>query len=276
MSNADGECAEFLRRTLPRLGLRWPGFRRVRRQVCRRIRRRCNALGLAGPRAYHDYLESHSSEWRVLDALCRVTVSRFYRDREVFDRLRQEVLPATAHALERTGQSVLRVWSAGCGSGEEPYTVTLLWHFDVGRRFPALELDVTATDADAALLQRAKRACYKHGTLRELPPEWLAQGFTRVDEEYCLRPTLRAGVRLQRQDVRCSAPGALFHWVLCRNLAFTYFEAALQRRVLERLIRHLAPGGVLVIGRRESLPAEVRGLEPVAPALGVYVRSRPR
>ncbi|NIR30545.1 MAG: methyltransferase domain-containing protein [Gammaproteobacteria bacterium] len=273
---ASDECAEFLRRTLPGLGLRWSGFRRVRGQVCKRIRRRCTVLGLSGPCAYGRYLETHPSERRVLDALCRVTVSRFYRDREVFDRLREDVVPARARALVQAGESTLRAWSVGCGSGEEPYTLTLLWHFDLERRFPGLGLQVTATDVDEALLRRAARACYKHGTLRDLPPEWLARAFTRVNGEYCLERALCAGVRFERQDVRRVAPGGSFHWVLCRNLVFTYFEAELQKRVLERLTRCLAPGGVLVIGRRESLPAGVGGVDPIEPALGIYARSYPK
>lgn len=268
-------CAyvSLLKWALPRLGLRWAGFRRVSGQVCKRIRRRCATLGLSGACAYRAYLESHPEEWRVLDGLCRVTISRFYRDRAVFDRLRELVLPARAGALRAAGASALRAWSVGCGSGEEPYTLRLAWHFDLAPRFPELALQVVATDVDPILLRRARRACYKHGVLRELPQRWVECAFVRAGAEYCLRAPLRAGVAFARGDVRCADPGGPFDLVLCRNLAFSYFDASWQQRVLARLLRCMAPGAILVIGRRESLPAHGGEIEPLDAALGIYARS---
>ena len=79
----DSECIGFLRWALPRLGLRWPGFRKVRRQVCKRIARRARELGLADVSGYRLPLDSHAPEWDALAALCTVSISRFYRDRGV-------------------------------------------------------------------------------------------------------------------------------------------------------------------------------------------------
>src|SRR6185295_20147796 len=120
-------CVELLQWALPRLGKRWQGFRNVRGQVCKRIARRARELGLADLEAYRAHLEAHDDEWPVLDALCRVTISRFYRDRAVFDRLRLEILPAFAERAAARGESVVRAWSAGCASGEEPYTLAMIW-----------------------------------------------------------------------------------------------------------------------------------------------------
>src|SRR5438477_9810042 len=122
------DCVEFLQWALPRLRMRWDGFRKVRRQVCRRIERRSRELGLTDLAAYRDYLERRPDEWARLDALCRVTISRFYRDRETFAALEQEVLPALAR-----GGAEIEVWSAGCASGEEPYTLALLWKLELAR-----------------------------------------------------------------------------------------------------------------------------------------------
>jgi chemotaxis protein methyltransferase CheR len=110
---------EFLQWALPRLGLRWAGFRRVRGQVRRRVRRRVAALGLEDLDAYRAYLDAHPEEWEVLDALTPITISRFYRDRDVFARLEDDVLPALASAAAAAGRDGLRCWSAGCASGEE-------------------------------------------------------------------------------------------------------------------------------------------------------------
>lgn len=112
----DSDCVSFLQWALPRLGFRWPGFRKVRRQVCKRIDRRIGKLKLPGPAAYREYLEQVASEWDVLDQFCRISISRFYRDRRVFDHLRDTVLPELADAAMASGESVLRCWSAGCAS----------------------------------------------------------------------------------------------------------------------------------------------------------------
>jgi chemotaxis protein methyltransferase CheR len=251
--------------------MRWPGFRRVRRQVCRRIERRLQELGLGDLAAYRAYLEAQPEEWRTLDGLCVVTISRFCRDREVFGFLEREVLPALA--LDTAGP--LQAWSAGCASGEEPYTLSLLWQLGAGAAFPELSLRVLATDLDEALLRRARTACYGAGSLRDLPKAWRERAFRRRGELWCLRPELRRDVSLLRHDVRADPPQGPFDLVLCRNLAFTYFDLNLQREVCKRLVACLRPGGVLVVGVHESLPEGIAGLAPWPGGRGVYRRARP-
>jgi len=97
---SDSDCVAFLQWALPRLRMRWPGFRKVRKQVCKRIRRRIAALELSGIAAYRQWLEDHPGEWEVLDGMCRITISRFYRDRGVFDALAGEILPGLARRAE--------------------------------------------------------------------------------------------------------------------------------------------------------------------------------
>src|SRR4051812_29677292 len=154
----DAACVGFLQWALPRLGLRWAGYRKVRRQVCRRLARRLAELGVADLDAYRARLESDRAEWDALRALTPVTISRFARDRAVFDALAREVVPAIAGAARREGRERLRAWSAGCASGEEAYTLALLWP----------QMDVLATDVHDAVLERARRAAYPDSSLREL------------------------------------------------------------------------------------------------------------
>ncbi len=234
----DDDCVAFLQWALPRLRLRWAGFRKPRRQLCRRIRARAAELGLDELAAYRAYLETRRDEWPVLDGLCRVTISRFYRDRAVWEALRAELDPR-------------RVWSAGCGSGEEAYTAALAW--------PGA--DVLGTDADPALLERATRGCYPESSLKELPPELRASGF----DDGCVRVHVRRRVTYVSHDVREEPPAGGFDLVLCRNLVFTYFAEALQLEVGRRLAGALARGGVLVVGAHESLPEGLDELEPWLP-----------
>jgi chemotaxis protein methyltransferase CheR len=102
------DCVGFLQWALPRLRLRWPGFRRVRRQVCQRLGRRLRELGLGELQAYQLYLGNHPAEWQVLDGLCRITISRFYRDRTIFVALEREVLPVLARQVLVRGEGELR------------------------------------------------------------------------------------------------------------------------------------------------------------------------
>ncbi|WP_257451428.1 CheR family methyltransferase [Archangium lipolyticum] len=271
----DAECLELLRWAAPRLGLRYEGFRRVRGQVCKRVGRRMKALGVPGLAAYLERLEGDAAERAVLDALCRVTISRFYRDQGVFDALREPLLPEVLEAERARGGSLLRVWSAGCASGEEPYTVAVLFRLGLWPRFPDFRLELVATDADASLLERARQGCYRRATLRELPSGWVDRAFTPREELLCLRPEYREGLDFRLEDLRQRMPEGPFHLVLCRNVAFTYFAPPVQREVLARLLERLEPGGLLAIGAHESLPEGATGLARAAGALPLFRREAP-
>src|SRR5215210_2258556 len=243
-------CVEFLQWALPRLGLRWAGFRKVRRQVCRRVARRMAALGLPDHAAYRAHLAAHPEEWAVLRALTPVTISRFGRDRAVFGALADEVLPAVAAAARAAGRDEVRAWSAGCASGEEAYTLALL--SDDRALRPALE--VLATDVHPPVLARARAARYEPSSLRELPPALRERGFAaRPDGALVVRPEHRRRVTVVAHDLRDPPPAGPFDLVLCRNVAFTYFAAEAQRAVLDRLAGALRPGGALVLGLHETL-----------------------
>ena len=269
----DPDCVHFLQQILPQLRLRWPGFRRVRRQVCRRLHSRLQKLDLASFSDYTAYLLAHPDEWAVLDSCCRITISRFYRDKQVFEQLSRE-LPKLAKLAKARGDSSLLCWSAGCASGEEVYTLKLLEHFCLSGAELALPLQILATDVDEYVLSRAKSGCYASGTLKELPQEWIETAFTS-NEQYCLKPTFKEGIQWKRQDIRQEMPDGPFELILCRNLAFTYFEPALQREILLGISQRLFLGGILLIGKEESLPDGWRSqLLPIS-QLGIYQKPLP-
>lgn len=272
----DETFAGFLQWALPRLGLRWAGFRRVRRQVEKRIGRRIRALGLPGVAAYRARLEADpaSPEWQVLRAFCAVTISRFHRDRAVWEALRDEVLPAVAAQAIAQGDAELGCWSLGCASGEEPYTLAIVWALAVAPRFPELRLRIVATDAGAQVLARARTAEYEAATLRELPPSWREQAFEPSGTLLRLRDPFRSAVELRCEDVREALPPERFRLILCRNLVFTYFDELQRNETLDRILTRLEPGGFLVAGRRETPPRHPN-LEPWLPDLGIHVH-RPR
>jgi chemotaxis protein methyltransferase CheR len=268
----DTDCISFLQWALPRLWLRWRGFRRVRNQVCKRIDRRIHTLGLGGPAAYRAYLDEHPEEWKVLDGLCTVSISRFYRDRAVFDYLGDPVLPALARSATTRTERTVRCWSAGCASGEEAYTLSLIWRQRISVQFPLVTFTIMATDIDGYLLDRARVACYARSSLKELPQAWSNEAFIRRGGEYCLRDAWKACVEFRQQDIRHDQPPGPFNLVLCRNLAFTYFDEATQLRTAEQLAERVPATGYLVVGRHETLPSGAPFVS-CAPGLGVYRRA---
>ena len=256
------ECIRLLQATLPRLGLHWPAFRKVRGQLCKRIRRRMGELGLGSFDAYRKRLEAEPEEWRVLDGLCHVTISRFGRDHPVFDSLTRHGLPDAAQRAHEEARPV-RVWSAGCASGEEAYTIRILWDLFVQQDWPHVGLDIVATDVDERILERARTACYPRSSLRELSPDIIHRAFDSTGGEYCVKPAHRHDIDFACQDLRREIPRGTFDLISCRNVAFTYFAGPLQLETLERLVSALRPSGHLVIGARETLPEHDHRLIPI-------------
>jgi len=256
----DEQCVCFLQWALPQLHMRWPGFRKVRAQVCKRLDRRIRDLGLTGVEEYQAYLKVHADEWERLDPLCRITISRFYRDKGVFAALAQEVLPSLVTGVRERGDNTLRIWSAGCSSGEEPYTLAVLWAIELQSRFPEITVDIVATDADPNMIRRARDARYKFGSLKELPESWRNRVYTREDDTYCLKPEYRRDINFLEQDIRQQQPKGHFDLVLCRNLVFTYFDEALQLELLRHIVGAMHDGAALVLGVHEQLPKRAQEL----------------
>jgi chemotaxis protein methyltransferase CheR len=265
------DSVTFLQWALPRLHRRYRGYKNVRGQVEKRVRRRISALGLSGFSEYRARLETDPNEWVVLDGLCGVTISRFHRDRQVWDTLRDEVLPTLADDATAAREHRLRCWSLGCASGEEPYTLSILWTLALAERYPNLSLGVLATDVDDEVLERARLAVYEAGSLRELPRDQLEEAFDLEEGAYRLRERFRAPVEFQKADARDALPDGPFYLLLCRNVVFTYFDEDLQRQTLDRALATLVPGGAFIVAPHEKVPPGSL-LEPWFPKLGIYRR----
>lgn len=255
----DDVCVRFLQWLLPQLRMRYPGFRKVRKQVCKRIQRHIKQLNLSDAKAYQHYLETHPDEWFIVDKLCRVTISRFYRDKVVLEHISKDVLPVLAQAAITSGETIIRGWSAGCAAGEEAYSLILMWDRLVSHHFPKLDIQVIATDIDQIMLDHAVSARYTYSSIKALPKEWIDTAFSQQEDVFCLDSRLRNKVTFIEQDIRQSLPTDAFHIIFCRNLAFTYFENKLQIEVLENIRNCLVDGGALIIGGHESLPKGYSG-----------------
>ncbi len=268
----DQQWVAFLQWALPQLQMRWTGFRKVRSQVFKRIDRRMRSLQISSLDAYRQYLQHHPGEWSVLDTLCRITISRFYRDRALYAMLAQKILPKIVDQVRCRGKNNLRLWSAGCASGEEPYSLALLWKMQLQKSNPDINLQILATDVDSRLLQRARTACYPFSSLQELPECWRTVAFEKDGIVYCMCAEFKAPVLFVEHDIRAPFPANSLHLILCRNLIYTYFDIDLQRELTRRLQGSLLSGGLLVLGAHEALPVDAVGFEPLPGKKGLYTR----
>lgn len=126
---------------------------------------------------------------------------------------------------------------------------------------------------DSAVLKRAADACYRDSALKELPRAWRTEAFDVHDDLHCVRQAFRKGLTFVREDICAALPERHFDLILCRNVVFTYFSPELQMRLARQLTNRLHPGGALVIGLHENLPADTEGIERWPNARAVFRRS---
>ena len=267
---SDHELIGFLQWCLPKLQLRWPGFRKVRRTIRKRLTRRIRELGLAGLADYRNTLAADPAEWSFLDKICRIPISRFYRDRSIYNMLTNQVLPDCAARARTRSDCKISILSAGCASGEEPYSVSLVWHLRVAEKFPDCTIDILAVDVDDLMISRAHAACYSSSALKDLPHDLVELGFEQKHGVHCLKDRFRKCVHFLNCDLRRSVPDGPFDLVLCRNTAFTYFDKTTQALVSSKLAAALRIGGYLVTGAHEVLPAMDNDLVRAQPGSPVF------
>ncbi len=243
------QISEVLQALRHKTGVDFSRYRRA--TVLRRIRNRMVSAGIDSLSDYLGLLCQRPGEaGRLLERLT-IKVSRFYRNVRSFDLLRDEVLPLLARAR---GKQPLRLWSAGCGRGEEAWTLAMLLEH------AGIAGDVLASDIDRGSLAEAARAVYRPELLADLPANLAAAYLEPVagGSSYRLREGLRSRVRFVRHDLLHGEPPARqpFDLVCCRNVLI-YLEPQAQSLVFRALCSTLAPGGYLCLGEAEWPSAEV-------------------
>lgn len=223
--------------------------------LMRRIRRRQVATGAADLAAYLAWVEAHPEE---LDHLARdilISVTAFFRDREAFAVLER----AVRELIQRkVAGSELRIWVAGCASGEEAYSIAMIVAEALAEREGALRVQIFATDIDEEALNVARRGLYPAAALEGVAPERLERHFRLVNRAYEVGKHLRDLVVFARHNLVSDPPFLRLDLVSCRNVLI-YFDAALQGKVLQTFHFALLPDGLLFLGRSESV-AQAEGL----------------
>ena len=246
-----------------RRGIDFSGYRRA--TIERRLLNRMVAARAASAAEYLHGLRASDGETDRLIATLTVKVSRFFRNAAVFDTLRDVVLP---DLRTRFPGEALRLWSAGCGQGEEAYTLAMLLGDTRG--------DVLGTDVDGSALAAAAGGRYPDRALHELPAALVAAFVEGAGPgTVAVRDAVRRRVRFAFHDLAAAErppAGGPFHLVCCRNVVI-YFDPVLQRRAMRLLVDSLRPGGVLCLGEAEW-EADLAGvLEPIDRRRKLYRRS---
>jgi two-component system, chemotaxis family, CheB/CheR fusion protein len=246
---------EYLKRTR---GFDFSGYKRT--SLERRIAKRMGAVGVEGYLEYLDHLEANQDEVAELFDSILINVTGFFRDAPAWDYLSTEIVPRLLDSLSEN--QPLRVWCAGCSSGEETYTMAIVLAEVLGEEAYAQRVKIYATDVDEHALSQARHGVYDAKTVESVPPELLDRYFERVDRQYVFRKDLRRTVIFGRNDLVQDAPISRIDLLTCRN-TLMYFNAETQARVLNRFHFALNGWGYLFLGRSEMLVTHAELFRPV-------------
>jgi two-component system CheB/CheR fusion protein len=238
--------------------------------LLRRIRTRMARVGVDGFDTYVDYLRAHGHEAPALFNTILVNVTGFFRDADAWQALRTEALPPLLAAAVETGR--LRVWSAGCSTGEEAYSAAILIAEALGPRAADIDVKIYATDIDDEALVTAREAAFRTDQLKGVPAEVLARHFAADGHGFRVRRELRRWCVFGRHNLTHDPPLPEISLLICRNLLI-YFRSALQERLLMRFHHALREGGILFLGRSESLMGQSRGFTPLTRKWRLFRRS---
>ncbi len=218
--------------------------------ILRRLQRRLVTTGTTNLEGYQVYLQAHPAEYEQLINSLLINVTDFMRDKELFTYLQEQILPRLIEH-SRASNNELRVWSAGCATGQEVYSLAILLCEVLGDKLKDFNVKIFATDVDAKALTFARRGLYSSESLNKLPKELLARYFTLERDGYCIKKQVRDMLVFGEHDLSQRAPFPRIDLVLCRNVLI-YFNQELQQHALKLFAFALREGGYLVLGRSEN------------------------
>ncbi|MFK7956956.1 MAG: CheR family methyltransferase [Lysobacterales bacterium] len=237
--------------------------------VNRRIDRRMTVLGLSGIDQYWTHIQSNAQELTTLYYEMLIGVTQFFRDPEAYERLKSQI---TAIVEKKLPGEEVRVWSAGCASGEEIYSLSILFMEEVKRTKKDLKLKVFATDIDDEILAKAAAGVYSKGQISSLPEQWRGVYFKAQGEDYKVTAALRAAVVFARHNVMNDPPFTKLDMIACRNLLI-YLDNKMQKQVLSLFYFSLNPDGVLFLGPSESLGKYEAGYDTIDTKWKIFSKS---
>jgi two-component system, chemotaxis family, CheB/CheR fusion protein len=239
--------------------------------VARRIQRRIGIAQVANPEDYLEFLEQSPQEVAMLGRDLLINVTRFFRDGEVFDVLRGEILPAI---LKRAAaRKALRIWVPGCATGEEAYSIAILVQELVTARGEKWDVKIFATDVDKVSIEYAGRGLYPKSIAADVAPELLSRFFVQESGALQICSEIRKQVVFARQNILGDPPFTKVDLISCRNLLI-YLRAESQKKVMALLHFALRPGGYLLLGTSEAIGDRENAFETVDAKMRIFQKRR--
>lgn len=236
--------------------------------IKRRLLSRMRSTNTSTYEEYFRYLREHAPELENLRNALTINVTEFFRDAEVYDLIRKEVIPALFRS-----RKTIRIWCAGCSTGEEPYSLAMIL-YDIMAGNKTLSGQIYATDIDEVVLKKAKDGIYTAKALAKLSEGQILRHFTRLpDGNYQVKPHLRTLIRFHPHDLMNGQPISQFlDMITCRNVTI-YFTEKQKDELVRMFYKALLPGGYYVMGKTEYLGRGVDGLfAPVNSLQKIYIK----
>ena len=248
-------------------GFDFTGYKRT--SLRRRVDKRLQAAGLSEYAAYVDYLEVHPDEFALLFNTVLINVTAFFRDDSSWDYLSEEIIPRILAA--KAGDEPIRLWSAGCASGQEPYSLAMALAEKLGFEAFRDRVKIYATDIDDDALAEARAASYSARDVQSIPPALLEKYFVKEGSRHVFHKELRRSLIFGRHDLLQDSPISRIDLLLCRNTVM-YFNADVQGGILSRFHFALRDGGYLFLGKAEMIFAHTGLFLPLDLRRRVFVK----
>lgn len=221
---------------------------------------------------YCNLLRQSPQELDLLQKALTIHVSQFFRNPSMFDKLRDDVLPGLFSSSKKNGVEKLRFWCLGCAGGEEPFSLAILLREHFSRELRKVQTIIHGTDIDAETILAARQAEYIEDRLKEVPAELKDRYFRQTGSRFRLVPELREMVTFLQGDITRTAEYVSSDLVVCRN-TLIYFTRPDQEKILHGVADILPAGGILVLGKSETLVGDVRQrFEALCPVERIYRR----
>lgn len=257
---------KYLKRTR---GIDFTGYKRS--SLMRRVNRRMQAIELQTYGDYQDYLEVDPEEFLYLFDTLLINVTGFFRDRPTWEAITQRVLPQML--LRKTADQPIRIWSAGCASGQEAFTLAMLLGELLGLDEFRDRVKIYATDMDEDALSQARFASYSAQAVEDVPAAYLGKYFDRVEDQFIFRKDLRRSIIFGKHNLVQDAPISRIDLLSCRN-TLMYFNSETQAKTLNRFHFALVEEGVLVLGKAETLLSQNSGFKPIDLKQRIFGKTR--
>jgi two-component system CheB/CheR fusion protein len=258
----------FLEELRENSGVDFTSYRQA--TIQRRVQRRMAATGHPVLGDYLRFVREYPEERRRLTTSFLINVTQFFRDPDLFEYLREKVLPELLREAANREED-LRIWSAGCSTGEEAYSIAIAVSELLEQEGLDVNVRIFATDLDDEAVAFARRGFFAARSLSDLPPELISKYFMAQGDEYEVRKSLRGMLIFGEHDLSQRAPFPRINLILCRNVLI-YFTQALQRHALHLFAFSLRNGGYLVLGKSETVSPLVEYFAPDQSRLKVFRR----